>query len=480
MKKKSAKGYLGLRSGYSAVRGGAAQRMRGRRPEGLWAFVRINYKLLSIGAAAVVVGIICLIIFVGGAGEPVSVETAAPSSTPPATSAEGTIPVSEDAYDYSTADESILAGLAGTDDSLFTDDGEMADALSAEEGLRIGVTVGSLDSSENEKIMSRLEEAANAAEGQKLVYEVYYYNANKNYNQQVQDVRSLIKNQVDAIIVGFADETRFNMVTMMAREQNIPVVAIDAPAESGYSVNIVADNQMWGEVYGAFMAQNLTSGNVAAIFDDQKDPADSSRLNAALGALAKNKSLTATDKAYADGNNADAKTVMAALLKAGQVEGVITEDGMAEGVLDAYIEAGTLPKVMCGDVTAGFIKKWYALKNGGLSVAPETDNKKDDNEPAPTPVLLKSQPGELVVCAQPSTAGVGAAAFEFALKLAEGRKLKQDGTTFEYQVNTLITDETLNTYYEQIKDKGDDYSIRDFIVTSQIEQLFAANEEDAE
>ena len=183
MKKKSAKGYLGLRSGYSAVRGGAAQRMRGRRPEGLWAFVRINYKLLSIGAAAVVVGIICLIIFVGGAGEPVSVETAAPSSTPPATSAEGTIPVSEDAYDYSTADESILAGLAGTDDSLFTDDGEMADALSAEEGLRIGVTVGSLDSSENEKIMSRLEEAANAAEGQKLVYEVYYYNANKKHSQ---------------------------------------------------------------------------------------------------------------------------------------------------------------------------------------------------------------------------------------------------------------------------------------------------------
>ena len=154
---------------------------------------------------------------------------------------------------------------------------------------------------------------------------------------------------------------------------------------------------------------------------------------------------------------------------------------MAEGVLDAYIEAGTLPKVMCGDVTAGFIKQWYALKNGGLSVAPETDNKKDDDEPALTPVLLKSQPGELVVCAQPSTTGVGAAAFEFALKLAEGRKLKQEGTTFEYQVNTLITDETLNTYYEQIKDEEDDYSIRDFIVTSQIDQLFAANDEkDAE
>ena len=478
MKKKPAKGYsAGLHSGQSAARGvSAVQRMRGRRPKGLWAFIRRNYKLLSIGAAGVVAGIVCLIIFVGSADKPASVETAGAPVAETATPTQSILPVAEGNYDYSSVDESVLAGLTGTDDSLFTDDEEMADALFTEEGLRIGVTVGSLDSSENEQILSRLEETANIVEGQKLVYEVYYYNANGNYNQQVQDVRSLIKNQVDAIIVGFSDETRFNMVSMMAKEQNIPVVAIDAPAELGCSVNIVADNQTWGETYGTFLAQNLIAGNIAAIFDNKDDPADSTRLSEALGAVAENQSLTVTGTAYAAGNKADSKAAMAALLKAGQVDGVITEDGMAEGILDAYIEAGTLPKVMCGDVTAGFIKKWYALKNGGLSVAPKTDGKKDDDEPAPTPVLLLAQPDEMVVCAQPSTAGVGAAAFEFALKLAEGRKLKQEGMAFEYQVNVLVTDDNLDTYYEQIKDKDDDFTIRDFIVTSEIDELFEAAE----
>ncbi len=475
-KKKSARGSFNRRHpGQASVRGSSSRSVRGRHYNRLWAFIRRNYKLISIGAAVIVAGVVCLIVFTSGTNRPTAGEAAAAPTATPTISPLISVPPDE-TYDYSTVDESVLAGLTGTDDSLFTDEEDLADALFAEEGLRIGVTVGKLNSTENEQILSCLEDAANAAESQKLIYEVYYYNAGGNYNQQVQDVRSLIKNGVDAIIAGFSDKTSFSMVTMMAKEEGIPVVVIDAPTESDYAVNVVADEEAWGQVYGNFIAQNLAAGNVAAIFDNKDDPADSARLNAVLGTMTKSESLVAAGTSYASGKKADAKTAMAALLKAGAVDGVVTEDGMAEGILDAYIEAGTLPKVMCGDVTAGFIKKWYALKNGGLSITPKTDGKKDEDEPAPTPVLLLAQPDELVVCAQPSTAGLGAAAFEFALRLAEGRVLKTEGQTFEYQVNTLITEQNLGTYYEQVKDKDASFSIRDFIVTSEIEALFEAAE----
>lgn len=475
MKKRPARSGIGRpRPGHASVRGrGSARGMRGRRYNWLWSFVRRNYKLISIGAAVVAAGVVCLIVFSGGANRAASGEAAAASLTPAVSPAFSVPP--DETYDYSNVDESVLAGLTGSDDSLFSDDEELADTLFAKEGLRIGVTIGKLSSAEHEQILSCLEEAANAAEGQKLVYEVYYYNADGNYNQQVQDVRSLLKNGVDAIVTGFCDQTSFSMVTMMAKEEGVPVVAIGAPVKTGYAVSVAADESAWGQVYGAFMAQNLTEGNVAAIFSAKDDPADTARLNAALGELAKNQELAATGTVYAAGKKADAKTAMVALLAAGEVDGVITEDGMAEGILDAYIEAGKLPKVMCADVTAGFIKKWYALKNGGLRITPKTDSKKKD-EPAPTPVLLLAQPDELVVCAQPSNAGMGAAAFEFALRLAEGRTLKSEGQTFEYKVNTLITEDNLGTFYEQVKDEDADFSIRDFIVTSEIEALFEAAE----
>lgn len=478
MKRKTARRHAGRsRSGRIVMRSsGKASGASGRSIKGLLLFIRRNYKLLSIGAAVVAVGIVCLIVFLGNADKPASGEVAqAPESSP---SPVNTLPGTLETYDYSAVDESVLAGLAGTDESLFTDEEELADSLFAEEGIRIGVTLGKIDSVEDEQILSRLEEVTNAAENQKLVYEVYYYNANGNYNQQIQDVRSLIKNKVDAIIVGLSDANSFNMVSMMAREEGIPVIALDAPVQSGYAVNVMADQQAWGAVYGEFMAEQLAAGNLVGIWGSQSDANDSARQSAVSGILAGVPQITVVGTSYAEWKKEDAKAAMAAFLTAGQVDGVITEEGMAEGVLDAFIEAGKLPRVMCADVTAGFIKKWYALKNGGLSIASKTEDKQDEDgpEPTPTPAVMLAQPGEMTVCAQPAPAAIGTVAFEIALRLAEGDSLVKEGETYSYQVNALITDENLGTYYEQIKDKEDSYAIRDFIVESDIDALFSPTE----
>jgi ribose transport system substrate-binding protein len=231
------------------------------------------------------------------------------------------------------------------------------------------------------------------------------------------------------------------------------------------------------------MAQNLSAGHVVGIMGSENNAADSARESAIYSALNDNDDISVVGTSYGAWKKTDAKAAMAAFLTDGQtVDGVITEEGMAEGVLEAFVEAGALPKVMCGDVTAGFIKKWYALKNGGLSFTPAANKKQDKNNPEPTPepVLLLAQPGEMMVCAQPAPTALGAAAFEIALKLAEGRKLKKEGLTYAYQVETLITDDNLTTYYEQIKDKDDAYIIRDFIVTADIEALFEPAEEKVE
>ena len=466
-------------SGRTASR--TARNRRRTRSNGLLLFLRRNYKAAAIVTGVIVIGIICLVLLTGGNRTAVvsdqTAKTADPALTPP--------PAAE-TYDYSQVDDATLAGLAGTDESLFSEDQDMAEALFEEEGIRIGVTVGNISSSDQEFILNRLEQVSSAAESDKTIFKTYYCNANGSYSQQLQDVRSLIKNEVSVIIVGFTDAQSFKMIAMMAQNEGIPVVAFDAPADSGYAVNVVADQAAWGSVYGQFAASNLAEGTVVQMLGKPDSTVDAERAAAIGTALTANAALTVSAPLYAEWDNKKAKEMMAEYLQSGAADAVITEEGMAAGILDAFVEKGVLPKVMCGDATAGFIKKWYALKHGGIDVTPppkeDGKKKKNDDTPTPTPepVMFTAQPGEFIVCAQPAPAGVGAAAFDIAVEMAKGRTLITQGQTFKYSVGTVITEANLAEFYELVKDQNDTYIVSDVLTDSVLDSLLNPLEQQPE
>ncbi len=467
---------------------------RTRSKSKIKAFIRRNFKILAIAVFVVIVGGLSLILILGGKDKAASNEQALDSSAATPPEAQDVAEFDEDAeYSYEGVDESILEGMAGTDDSMFSDaDAELADALFAEEGIRIGVTIGNIITKNDELLLSKLEEVSNIAETQKQVYEVYYYNAGGDYNQQLQDVRSLIKNEVDVIIIGSTNEESFNMVTSMASTEGIPVVAYDAPVSTGYVMNVVTDQTAWGEKYGNFMAQKLTAGNVVQILDDDENECDTQRNNAIQNVLAKNTEIITTVKNYPEWRKSEANDALAAILaEIGQIDGLLTEEGMAQGIIEAYIDKAKkiddlanaqniLPKAMCADATAGFIKIWYALKNEGVDITPEPEEDTETDEQTPK-VMYTAGFGEFVVCAQPKPVGIGAAAFEIALKIAQGYELKPGvSSTYEFTVSTFITDYNLAEYYEQVKDQKDDYVISEKISEQDILALFDPPEEETD
>ena len=451
----------------------SATRSRRKKKSGLLEYMKSHYRVIAVASLAVVVVALVLILILGGKGTtPASAE-----SDVSETVALDLNEYDEDvAYDYEGVDDSVLEGLAGTDEDLFTEeDVDYADALFAQTGKRIGVTVGDIDTDNDEMMLSTLEEAACAAEEAKQIYKVYYYNAGGDYNQQLQDVRSLIKNEVDVIVVGSTDGEGFEMVSYMADEAGIPLVAYNAPATAGYLVNVVADQTAWGETYGAFMAAQLSEGNIVQILGNEESEIDKERETAINAALAANEGVVTLGTKYAMWSATTAAEAITEYIGGSSpVDGVITEDGMAEAIIDAFITAGKLPKVMCGDTTVGFIKKWYALKNGGVDVTPE-----DADEDA-EPVMFAAGAGEFVVCAQPAPTSISAAAFQIALKVAEGRVLKSEGGTYVYKMDTFITDENLAQYYEMVKDQPDAYMVTDHVADAAIELLFELQKEEQE
>jgi len=448
------------RTGASRTRRKSAGLGRSRRYGRLVGFMRRNIKILAIGGIVLVVAVLCLVLFLGGTN---TVTSTQPTETVAAAEPDE-LPLGE----LSESDDPYASGDFDIDFSEFLTDEEREQQLLAQEGIRIGVTVGSLRPGEDETVINRLEEVWSAAKQQKEIYDVFYYNAYGKPNQQLQDIRSLINKEVDVIIAAFMDRESFEMVTVMAEKEGIPVVAYDAPVDRGYAINVVPDQDSWGSVYGQFMTQKLSAGNVMKIFDSADNQRSAARLSALDRALLPATQLAAMETVFAGLNTKTAKDAVENKLAVGTaIDGVIAEEGMAEAVLDAFIEARKLPKVMCGDLTVGFIKKWYLLKNGGIDVTP----KAAAGEPTPAPVLFAAQPGEFVVCAQPSPTGGAALAFEIAVEMAKGRALITPGQTYRFTVKTLVTDADMATYYAKYKDYDDSYAVTESIADAILNSL---------
>lgn len=439
----------------SSARTRGSARGRNRRYSGIAGFVQRYYKILAIAGIGLVIVVLCIVLIASGQ-DTVASHTVIDPDTGEEIIVEGDDPV----YEYTDEE---LAGLEGTGvDFMFDDDEMMASA-----GIRIGVTVEKLSSAEEQAAVSRFEEAWSKAKTLKKVSGVYYYDADGNYNQHVQDVRSLINRQVDVIVIAFTTKENYEMAALQAQKAGIPIVAYNAPAGSSYDINVVTEHAEWGAAYGRFVAQKLTSGVVVPVLYSQSSEMGLLRSGSAKTALTANAQITVADSIYTEGSASTAKNEITKLLTDSTIDAVICDKGLAEPVLDAFIAARKLPKVMCGDVTAGFIKKWYALKNGGIDVTPAAGA----NQTPPPPETFSAQPGEFIVCAQPAPSGGLAAAFDIAVEMAKGRKLKQPGQTYKFGVQTMITDANLATYYAMVKDWDNSLAIGEYLTDSVLDSL---------
>lgn len=465
-------------------------RQRRSKQSSFAAFLRRNYKIVAAVGFVLVVGVIVLFLFVIGKDNMPASDTADAAQTEAQDAAAQQTPTDtggeigdfdeESEYDADKLSAEEMEGITGSGDDMFGDlDEDMADALFAEEGIRIGVTIGNLNSDIDEMQLGKLEAASTIAEFGKVVYDVYFYDAHGDYNQQIQDVRSMIKNEVDVIIVGATDQQGLDTVTGMAKEEGIPVIAYDAAGDADYAVNVVADQKDWGRVYGEFMAQNLPEGDVLCILGSDESDIDAQRETGIRDALAANENIEIADTIYAKWDDETAAEAFRTYLEHNRMpKGIIIEEGMAQAVLEVCIEEEELPDVMCGDATAGFIRMWRALKTDGIDITPPPEKGQDEDPDAPR-IMFKAEKKEFIVCIQPAPVSIGAFAFDIAVKLAEERELLSPGSTVTYTVETVLTEKDLVEVYVTVKDQPDDYVVRDIASEEAIEALLKPAEQEA-
>ncbi|MGI6778532.1 MAG: ABC transporter substrate-binding protein [Acetivibrionales bacterium] len=280
-----------------------------------------------------------------------------------------------------------------------------------------------------------------------LVDKIIVQNAGLDVNNQIAQIRNMIKDNVDLLMIDPNSETALNPVIEEAYKKGIPVIAFDQPVSSPYAINIVIDQQKWGENLAKWLVEELKGEGEIVIVEGLKGhPANENRLVGMRRVLDQYPGIKVLASENANWDQANAQQVMLNLLYTyPHIDGVLTQDGMCLGILKAYKAVGRPLPTITGETMVGFMRMWKELK---------------DCEGFKT-FAMNNPPG------------ISSTALGIAVRILQGRELKPlPGNTLFYPVDDYITNENLERYIEQVQDKPDTYFLDEWLSENELDALF--------
>lgn len=317
----------------------------------------------------------------------------------------------------------------------------------ADSKIVIGVSNGYVGNNWRNQMLEDLQHSFEIYKEQGLVDEIIIKNAGLDVGNQIAQIKKLIDMDVDLLMIDPNDEHLLNDVIEEAYRKGIPVIAFDQPVSSPYAINVVIDQQLWGQMLAEWLCEKLDgSGNIVIVKGLEGHPANENRLIGMRRVLDKYPNINVIAEKNGNWDQIDAQNVMTELLHAyPNIDGVLSQDGMAHGVVRAYLEAGVEPPLMTGETFVGFLRIWKELKD----------------EKGFETFAMNNPPG------------ISSTALGIAVRILGGYKLKElEGNTYYYPVRDILTNDNFEQYFELHKDKPGAYFVDEWLTEEQLDLLF--------
>lgn len=316
------------------------------------------------------------------------------------------------------------------------------------EGFVIGVSNGYIGNGWRTQMLDSIEKLAEYYKGKGLVKEVIIQNAGVDVNTQIAQIRNMINSGVDLLMIDPNSETALNPVIEEAKAAKIPVIAFDAPVDNAYALNVVIDQVKWGENLATWFCEELGGkGEIVIVSGIAGHPANVNRMKGMQAVLDKHPDIKVLTEVNGNWDQASAQQAMSNLLASyPKIDGVLTQDGMALGVVNAFIAAGKEPPVVTGELMMGYVKKWKELKDASGYASYGQNN----------------------------PPGIGATALGMGVRMLQGKTLKTALTdnTYLYTVKDHVKNDNLDTYFTKYKDEPDAYFIDEWLTEEELDALF--------
>ncbi|WP_067928663.1 ABC transporter substrate-binding protein [Alicyclobacillus shizuokensis] len=264
-------------------------------------------------------------------------------------------------------------------------------------GFVIGFANGYFGNTWRSQFVQDVKNAAKPLEADGTIKSLQVANSNADVSQQINQLNTMINSGVDALMIDPVSATSLGPIIAKAKAKGILVVITNDPAAYSGTYAVVGNNDAFWRIQAEWIAKQLKGkGQIVEITGLSGNTADTIRQNAAKDVLSKYPNIKVLASVPGKWDEATAQSSMSTLLSTYKnIDGILEQDVMAEGVLRAYEDANATPPVMTGDYTFGFLRKWKSMPN------------------------LNS----IAVSYAP---GVGADALEFTIDLLKGKKLKSD------------------------------------------------------
>jgi ribose transport system substrate-binding protein len=313
----------------------------------------------------------------------------------------------------------------------------------------IGVSNAFVGSEYRTQMISDIQTTFDEYKTAGLVSTLVLENADADVNGQIQQIRNLINKRVNVIIVDPNSATALNAVFKEATDQGIKVYAIDQAVTAPNVTNVGIDQGAWAAQSANWLAGKVgKGGKIVAVNGISGNPANEARWSAAKAIFDKAGVVVLTT---ADGgwDQAKGQTVMSNLLATyPNIQGVWTQDGMAQGVFKATQAAGKIDKVfVTGEARNGFMRTW------------------NDLQPKFSSVGVVNPPG------------TGATALHFAIGELQGKKIDPakltDGHSVVLPLEPTIDNTNLAATWASVKDKPDSYVLDSVLTKDAVAKYFS-------
>lgn len=315
----------------------------------------------------------------------------------------------------------------------------------------VGISTGSSGTQWRDEMIDSLKQIGDEYKsGGKIAdYKLVNNVTNGDATEQANIIRNFISQGVNIIMLNPNSPDALNGVIKEAQNAGILVVSFDATVTAPNMLKVTLDHYAWAQKWADWICKNLQSGNVIDIFGLPGHPANNDRLKAEADVLKNYPNIHEIASASGYWDETKAKEAAAQIIASGkQIDGVFTQDGMAFGVLQAFLDAGKLPKFMYADPSTAAFKEWKILHDQGKDIKFVTEN----NPP-----------------------GIGGTAFRMALNLYNGKQFKPDvlkGGVYYYSNTMMITDANFDQGWQLLKDKPDTYLLNNVMSQPDVDALF--------
>jgi ribose transport system substrate-binding protein len=195
--------------------------------------------------------------------------------------------------------------------------------------------------------------------------ELVIESADTDVQGQIQQIQNLMNRGVDAIIVNPGDQTGLNLILEDAVAEGIVVIAVDQEIGAEGVYKVVIDQTEWARISMRWLAEQLGGqGDIVLIEGFVGHPANEARMQGVTEVLENYPGINVVGRETGSWDQATGQQVMSDFLASlPNIDGVWTQDGMAQGALTAVRTANPDEwPVMVGEARAGYLQLWHEIQ----------------------------------------------------------------------------------------------------------------------